>query len=381
MSYQFNQIINRQNTHSTKWSKFNPQTLPFWVADMDIAAPDFVMDPIRERLEHPIIGYTDEPESLTEAFSDWLEHHYQWQVPAHWIVWVPGVVPMLNLAARTIAPDGQLLVPTPVYYPFLRLAENADITDLQIPLTATKNARGLWQMDFDAMEAALTPATQMMVICNPQNPTGRCYSRAELSALARFIEKHNLLLVTDEIHCNILLSPDARHYPIAGLFPEIADRTISLYAATKVYNIPGLTCAAAIIPNAQIRKKFTQAKAGLLPGISPLSYVASEAAFRDRTDWVAQLMQHLRQNLADLSSAVGDRLSPIQATYLAWISIKDLALDDPESYFARAGLGISPGAQFGDPDFIRFNFGCPQSTLHEGLDRLKKALNDAPRAY
>ena len=237
-----------------------------------------------------------------------------------------------------------------------------------------------WQMDFDAMAAALKPNTRMLMICNPQNPTGRCYSSAELEQLAAFAERHDLYLVSDEIHCNIVLDESCRHQPIAAAHPEIASRTINLYAATKVYNIPGISCAAAVIPDATLRRRFMHERAGLISGIGPLGYVASEAAFNDRSDWVPQLLDYLRGNLAEIQAAVGSRLSPLQATYLAWINVADLGLSDTESYFAEHGIGISPGAQFGAPEYIRFNFGCPRAPLREGLARLNAAIAAAKRS-
>jgi len=375
MTQDFDQLLDRTGTHSSKWSKFAEDVLPFWVADMDFAAPDFILDAIRQRLDHPILGYTEQPVSLVESFQGWLSHHYAWQVPREWIVWIPGVVPMLNLAARSVAPEGGILIPTPVYHPFLSLARNAGIEEVRVPMRAEDG----WQMDFEAMAAAITPATRMLMICNPQNPTGRCYSPAELEQLADFIERHDLYLVSDEIHCNIVLDEACRHQPIVAAHPEIAARTISLYAATKVYNIPGISCAAAVIPDAGLRRRFMHERAGLITGIGPIGYVASEAAFNDRSDWIPQLLTYLRGNLTDIQAAVGDRLSPLQATYLAWINVADLGLDDTEQYFAEHGIGISPGAQFGAPDYIRFNFGCPKDTLREGLARLTRAIDAAKK--
>ena len=298
---------------------------------------------------------------------------YGWQVPEEWIVWIPGVVPMLNLAARCVGPSGGIIMPTPVYHPFLSLARNAGIEEICVPM----HAEAGWQMDFDAMAAALTPNTKMLMICNPQNPTGRCYSSAELKQLANFVETHDLYLVSDEIHCNIILDEQCRHQPIAAAHPEIAARTISLYSATKVYNIPGISCAAAVIPDARLRRQFMHERAGLIAGVGPIGYVASEAAFNDRSDWINQLLNYLRGNLAEIQATVGDRLSPLQATYLAWINVADLGLGDTEKYFAEHGIGISPGAQFGAADYIRFNFGCPKATLREGLARLAAAIEAA----
>ncbi|XOV82968.1 MAG: MalY/PatB family protein [bacterium] len=372
MHYSFDQVIDRRNTHSTKWEKFAEGVLPFWVADMDFAAPEWILDALQQRLEHPILGYTTEPHSLTEAFQGWLQHHYNWTIPAQWVCWVPGVVPALNLSARTLPGGSDIMIPTPVYHPFLDVASNAGLGEIQVPMQVSN---GKWTMDFDAMKDALTPRTRMLMICNPQNPTGRCYATSELNALASFIEKHDLLLVSDEIHCNILLEPDCRHQPLGQLHPALAARTIHLYAATKIYNIPGISCAAAVIPDDRLRRRFMQARAGLLPGIGPLGFLSSEVAFNDRTNWVPELLNYLRGNLAAVEDCVGDRLTPLEATYLAWINVADLGLKNTEAYFAEHGVGISPGAQFGNPDYIRFNFACPRATLNQGLERLSRAVD------
>ncbi len=372
LHYNFDQHFDRSNTSSTKWEKFAAtDALPFWVADMDFAAPDFILQALRDRLEHPILGYTNRPPSLNEAFQKWLEHHFGWRIPEQWIVWLPGVVPGLNLAAQTQEPGTSLLIPTPVYYPFFDLARNAGLQELRVAMSVTD---GHWQMDWQAMADALLPSTRMIVICNPQNPTGRCFSDTELAELADFVERHDLILVSDEIHCSLILDPACHHSPIAGSCPEIAPRTITLFAATKSYNIPGVGCAAAVIPDAKLRARFRNARAGLMPSIGPLGFIASEVAFSDRSDWLPQLLEYLRSNLEMVQAAVGDRLAPVQATYLAWIDVENLEIEDTEAYFVQHGLGLSPGAQFGAPGHVRFNFGCPKATLQIGLERLRKAI-------
>ena len=373
----FDQVIDRRSSGSTKWRKFGQGVLPMWVADMDFPAPEFVLDALKERLDHPILGYTDRPPSLVDAFCGWIKYHYDWEIDPEWLCWLPGVVPGLNLCARALAGDEGLLIPTPVYHPFLYLGKNAQRPEVRVPLVREGKE---WRMDFDALSAALTPQTRMLLICNPQNPTGRCYRQDELRALADFVERHNLLLVSDEIHCNIVLDPNARHMPIAQAFPEIAERTISLYAATKVYNIPGVGCAAAVIPDPTLRRRFMRARAGLVPGVGPLGFVASEAAFNDRGPYIPALVEYLRDNLALLTATIGERTAMLQGTYLAWIDVSDLDLDDTEAHFKTHGLGISPGAQFGAPDHIRLNFGCPRSTLREGLSRLLAGVQAAQSA-
>lgn len=374
MAIPLDQVINRQGTQSTKWEKYaDRDILPFWIADMDFASPDFVFQALQQRLEHPILGYTKTPDTLTEAFQGWLAYHFNWHVPEEWIVWLPGVVPGLNMAAHTLNCDQSIMIPTPVYYPFLEIGENSGLEQILTPLQLIN---GHWEMDIERMGDQLTKGTKMVFIANPQNPTGRAYTLDELTALAQFIEANDLLLVSDDIHCNLIIDPDAKHLPVALAVPEIADRTISLFAATKTYNIPGLSCAAAVIPNAQLRARFQGMEKGLVPGVGPLNHVASQACFNDRSDWVPNLLTQLRANHERLKSVAGGRMSTLDATYLAWIDVRDLRLNDLEAHFESHGLGISDGKQFGLEGHIRFNFACPKATLDEGLARLHESLND-----
>ena len=375
MATPLNQLIQRQGTQSTKWEKYGGRDiLPFWVADMDFASPDFVLQALHQRLEHPILGYSQQPDSLTKAFQGWLVHHFSWQVPEEWVVWLPGVVPGLNMAARTLANDQSIMIPTPVYYPFLEIGQNAGVEQILTPL---KLVNGRWEMDIDYMCQQLAKSTKMVFIANPQNPTGRAYSLAELCALAEFIETNDLLLVSDDIHCNLIIDPAAKYQPIAHVLPEIANRTITLFAATKTYNIPGLSCAAAVIPDAQLRARFQATEKGLVSGVGPLNHIASEACFNDRSDWVSNLLTQLRTNYERLITVAGPRMSLLEATYLAWIDVRDLGLNDIDAHFESHGLGISNGKQFGLEDHIRFNFACPEAMLDKGLTRLRESLSHA----
>ena len=189
--------------------------------------------------------------------------------------------------------------------------------------------------------------------------------------------QHDLFLVIDEIHCNIILDKHSQHIPILKQRPDIADRTISLFAATKTYNIPGISCAAAIIPNASLRERFKWVRGGLVSGIGPLGFVASEAAFRDTSTWIPELNDYLRDNLELIRQQVGDRLQHLQATYLAWLDVRDLNLKDAEAHFAQHGVGINPGGMFAGEGYVRLNFGCPRTTLEEGLRRFTAGLKNA----
>jgi len=378
LAFNFETEIDRSETTSAKWEKYAGQDiLPFWVADMEFATPEFIRSAIVERVERQIIGYTRVPPEIVEAFQGWLARNYHWTVPEEWLVWIPGVVPGINLTARAVAePDGAILIPTPVYYPFLSVPANAGQTSLRVPL-ARDNGR--WIMDFDAMQQAVDDygpgRPRLLLLSNPQNPTGRAYTHAELTALADFCLKNDLILCSDEIHCAILLEPDARHTPIANLYPEIGERTVTLFAPTKTYNIPGLPCAVAVIPDPGLRRKFRHASGGLLPNIGPLAYTASTAAFADESDYLPELLDYLRANRDRLAEAVGRRMSRVEATYLAWIDLTDTDLGaQAGAHFESFGLGLSNGADFAGPGYVRFNFACPRSLLERGIERLEPAL-------
>jgi len=376
---QFDRIIDRSNTSSSKWEKYaGRDIMPFWVADMDFPVPEFILDAIRARLEHEIIGYTRVPQTLIQAFQSWLQRNYSWTVLEEWLVWLPGVVPGFNLAARAVAePDSALMIPTPVYYPILAVPGNTGQQAQTVALVPDGNRR--WCMDFDALQSTVSSNTRMLMFCNPQNPTGRVYGKAELAALADFALQHNLTLCSDEIHCPLVLDEQARHLPIASLSPEIADRTITLYAPTKTYNIPGLSCAVAVIPNADLRHNFRRAMADLVHSAGPLAFAASTAAFADESSYLPELRSYLRGNLALLREHAGARMAALEGTYLAWIDMRDTSVAHrPGAYFEEHGLGLSDGAAFDGAGFVRFNFGCPKSLLMQGLHRFDDAIQALP---
>ncbi len=374
---EFDRVIDRSHTNSSKWAKYaGRDILPYWIADMEFPAPGFVLDAIRERIDDEIIGYTKVPEALNTAFQGWLQRTSNWTVPEEWLVWVPGVVPGFNLAARALAqPGAAVMIPTPVYYPFLEVPEHSGMTLQKVPLQA--DSAGRWSMDFDALQASVTNDTRLLMFCNPQNPTGRVYSKAELTALTDFCLQHNLVICSDEIHCSLVLDDAAQHYSIASLSPEIAARSISLFAASKTYNIPGLPCAVAVIPDPDLRTAFNRAMVGLVPSVGPLAIAASIPAFADQSSYLPELRAYLRGNFQRLKATVGPRVSYLEGTYLAWIDMRDTPVADaPGSFFEEHGLGLSDGAAFGGPGYVRFNFACPESFLEKGLARFEEAMAD-----
>lgn len=375
----FTQRHDRSQTWSSKWERYaGRDVLPFWVADMEFRAPPVVLEALQRRLEHGIFGYTKLPSTLVEAVQGFLQQRYQWDVPAEWLVFVPGVVPGLNLACRSVGkPGGSAVTATPIYYPFLSVPENCGRERLDTPL---KHTGQRWEMDFDQMEQLLAGAhdPQSFLFCNPQNPTGRVYTRPELERLAEFVLRHDLVLCSDEIHAELILDADARHTPIATLDAEVARRTITLMAPTKTFNIPGLPCAFAIIPDASLRRRFQTAGAGVLADITPMAMVAAEAAYRHGEPWRQALIAQLQANHRRLQEVVerlpGLSMTPAEATCLGWIDARGLGLQDPHEYLERQGLGLSPGQQFAGPGFVRFNFGCSPAMLEAGLARLEQAV-------
>ena len=272
------------------------------------------------------------------------------------------------------------MMAAPIYYPFLSAPENGGRRKLETRLVRDGDR---WVMDLDALAGELTDDTRLFMLCNPQNPTGRVYSPAELTALAERLLAAGVPILSDEIHAELVFAEGVSHTPIASLDPEIARRTITLMAASKTFNIPGLPCAYAIIPDPDMRRAFRRAGRGLLPGMGPLAFAATEAAYRYGEPWRQRLLAVLARNEARLREAVnalpGMHMTPVEATCLAWIDARETHLTDPHAAFEAAGLGLSPGPQFGGASatgdgFVRFNFGCSASMLEEGIRRMQSAL-------
>ncbi len=377
MQFDFDEVVDRRQTGSDKWDAYDSRDIiPMWVADMDFRAPPAVLDALHARVDHGVFGYTSATSELVEVTCTMLADHCDWRVEPDWLVWLPGMVPGLHVAAAAVGEDGDaVMTTTPVYPPFLLAPPRARRELLTVPLA---DASG--RIDFDALEAAVHPRARMLILCNPHNPTGRVYSEEELRRLADFCLRHDLVLVSDEIHCGLVLDSDARHHCVAALGEEIAARTITLMAPSKTYNIAGLGCSLAIIPDRDLRRRFARARAGFVPGVNTLGYTAALAAWRDCASWHAALIDVLRRN-RDLVQAAVDAHPALsmhspQATYLAWIDCRELGLKHPATAFEAAGLGLSDGQAFDGTGYMRLNFGCPLPTLERALARLQQVGRD-----
>lgn len=374
----FDRNIDRSGTASLKWDKYaGRDVLPLWVADMDFAAPPVVLDALHARIDHGVFGYTRAPASANAAVVNYLQRRYGWTIESGWIVWLPGLVPGINLACRAVGEAGDAaLTFTPVYPPFLSAPGFNQRELIAVPLVEGKDE---WQIDFAALEQAITPRTRLLILCHPHNPVGRIWRRDELEHLAVFAQKHALTVVSDEIHCDLLLEPDARHVPFASLSEDAAARTITLMAPSKTYNVPGLACSFAVIADQVLRHAFQRAMRGIMPEINLLGFTATEAAFNHGGQWLNGLLDYLRGNrdrvIAALDGVGGLKVTRAQATYLAWIDCRASGIEQPQRFFEAAGVGLSDGADFGLPGFVRLNFGCPRATLDLALERMTAALH------
>ena len=347
-----------------------------WVADMDFQSPPPVLDALRQRIEHGVFGYALPNEALVCTVLETLANNYRWEVEPEWIVWLPGLVTGLNVVCRSVGTDGDdVISATPIYPPFLTAPGLSGRNLLTVPM---HQVSGRWVMDMDRLASVRTKRSRLFLLCNPHNPCGRIFSRTELESLAEFCLEHDIILCSDEIHCDLRLE-DREHIPIATLAPEIRERTVTLMAPSKTYNIPGLGCSFAIIANPEIRARFKAEMRGIVPDVNALGLTACEAAYRHGEQWLQGLLSYLRRNRDLVREAIEDGMFNVsgtvpEATYLAWIDIRETGLTRPVAYFENHGVGLSDGRFFGMPGFVRLNFGCPRSVLETGLQRLKAAV-------
>jgi cysteine-S-conjugate beta-lyase len=378
MTFDFDTIRARRGTGCIKYDR-RPELDPFWVADMDFASAPCILEALHRRVDHGVFGYAQAHDGLNEAVLSYLEKRRGAKVAVDQVVHLGGLVPALSLAARAFCqPGGAVMTCTPVYPPFLNVHGDAGVDLITVDHVSTESG---WAFDWDAMEGAITPATRVFLLCNPQNPLGRVFSRDEVVKLAEFCERHDLVLVSDEIHCDLVLDEELTPHVSALNLPErFAGRTITLLSPSKTWNIAGLGYAYAVISCESLRRRFRAAFGHTLAEVNALSYYAAEAAYRHGEPWRRDLLVYLKNNrdiLVDFIAAKCPRLSvrPGEATYLAWIDARAMEVGNPALFFEKhGGLFLSDGAFFGWPGHFRFNFGCPQARMLEGLEKIDRAL-------
>ena len=380
MGFDFSTVIDRRDSASAKWSRYAADVLPMWVADMDFPVAPVILDALRARLDHPILGYGVASDALRAQIVAFLRAEYDWSVAEDHIVFLPGVEPGFNMALKTFcAPGSGVVVQTPAYRPMLSAPGHWGLSRIDAPLVRDGAS---FVVDMDAFRSAVARASAFL-LCNPHNPLGRVFTRAELLAMAEASQAADALIVADEIHAGLVLD-GRRHVPIASLDPAIAARTITLMSASKTYNIAGLKTPFAIVPDVGLRTRFADGRCGMVDSVNVLGLEATRAAYAGAAPWLAALLPVLATNRDHLMQAVATRLPGIrmhapEGTFLAWLDCSALPVEDPHAFFLEhAGVGCSTGAEFGavGAKHLRLNFGCPPALLEDGIARMQSALSN-----
>jgi cystathionine beta-lyase len=389
MKYDFDAIIDRQSTSSSKWDRREnavgvPDVLPMWVADMDFASPPPVVEALRERVEHGIFGYTERTSSYYAALASWMKRRFDWDIQKKKIVFTPGVVVALNLIIQAYTqPGDKVIIQQPVYHPFsyaiLNNKRNLINNQLQIQ-------DGRYVMDLDQLQKSIDSRTRLIILCSPHNPVGRVWTKEELLRLAEICLENNIIIVSDEIHADLVLEGHT-HTPTATLSKEIADIVVTCTAPTKTFNIAGLGVANTIISNSKLYDQFyaTVNNAGL-EMTNVFAKVAAEAAYNHGEEWLSHLLDYLQGNYEFLISFLKTYIPkisvfPLEGTYLAWLDFRRLGLSDEDMknfLIHKAKVWLDEGIKFGGggKGFQRMNIGCPRKLLEEGLTRIANALKD-----
>jgi len=379
-TYNFDQVIERRTTDSIKWKKFGDDVIPMWVADMDFVSAEPVIQALRKRVDHGIFGYGVPSEELRAVIRERLARLYHWRIEDEDLFFSPGLVTGLNVAYQAYAGPGDgVLAQPPVYFHFIKDPGWHGRIVNDPPLVEKGNT---YEIDFDRFEKSITPRTKLFVLCNPHNPAGRVYTGNELERLAEICLRHRLVICSDEIHCD-LLYPGYQHIPIATLSPEVAERTVTLMAPSKTYNLAGLGCSFIIMKNHALQEAWRRVSFGIVPHVNIMGYVACLAALKHGHDWLEQVLVYLKGNRDFLNQYVtenlpGVRMFKMEATYLAWLDCRGTGIPgNPSEFFLReARVGLNDGTEFGKGGngFVRLNFACPRSRLREALDRMAAAL-------
>ena len=388
MVYDFETIIDRTSKNSVKWTLMKRITglddlIPLWVADMDFTAPPEVVEALKERAAHPIYGYTAPTEGYHNGLINWLDRRHGWSgVEKDWILYTPGVVAGFSIAIQAYSqPGDKVVIQPPVYHPFKRQILS---TGRQIVENPLKIVDGYYEMDFGDLAEKIDDRTKMIILCSPHNPVSRVWKREELEKLVKVCEEKNILIVSDEIHNDLILG-EIKHTPTATISEDALQRTVTLVAPSKTFNLAGLTNANAIIPNKKLREAFrSQASKGSGHG-NIFGMVAQDAAYNRGEAWLEELLTYLRGNLMYLEEFIGEKipglkLYPLEGTYLAWVDCTSLGMNDEELnefMLKKAKLWLDEGTMFGTGGsmFMRINIACPRSILKQALENLEKAVN------
>lgn len=389
MIYDFDEIIPRLNTACVKYDLLEQyfgasDLIPLWVADMDFRTPDFVVEAVKKRASHEIYGYSFRDVSYTDAIIQWFKTRHNWELQKEWISFSPGVVPALNLVVMGFTnPGDEIIVQPPVYFPFFSAVENQN---RKLIYNQLKYLNGRYYFDFENLKASISDRTKMLMLCNPHNPVGRAWTEEELRQLTDICLQHQILIVSDEIHCDLALPPH-RHVITASLSEAVANQTITAIAPSKTFNLAGMATSAVVCSNPELKQKYEKILDEVHVGMGNLfGAVAAEAAYRDGHHWLDQLLNYIKGNYVFVYEYLENHLPqiipiPLEATYLLWLDFNATGFGSNKELrdfvIRKAGLALSEGLSFGPggEGFMRMNLACPRAVLQKALVQLKKAFD------
>ena len=385
--WNFDKPAGREGTDCIKYDRREEtfgakDVIPMWVADMDFNTPDFIVESLQKRLDHPIYGYSFRPPEYFQSMIRWIKSRHNWSVEKEWISFCPGIVPALNFCTLAFTQTGDnIIVQPPVYFPFFSAAESHGRNLIYNRLTESE---GKWEMDFDSLTRGIDSKAKMIIISNPHNPIGRVWTPDELNRLANICLKHNIVIISDEIHCDLVL-PGFTHTPMASLSKEIAENTVTLIAPSKTFNIAGLSTSSVIIQNPVLRKSFNRIVENLHIGSGNIfGNMASIAAYSYGHEWLDALLDYIDNNVEfvkDYCSKMIPEIIPVQpeATYMIWLDCRKLGMTGKDLlnfFVTKAGVGMNEGSTFGPggEGFMRMNLGATHQTVIRAMEQIEKAV-------
>ncbi len=386
--YNFDEVINRKGTSCVKYDGLKDayqgkeNLIPLWVADMDFATPDFIIDALKKRCEHPIFGYTFDDDEYYASILTWLHYKYNWKAEREWITYIPGIVKGIGLAVQCFTqPGDKVIIQPPVYHPFRLVPTRMGREVVYNPL---KLEDGVYKMDFEQLESLIDKDCKMLILSNPHNPGGIVWEKEALVKLAQICSAHGILVISDEIHAEMTY-PQFRHHPFATVSPEAAACSVTFMAPSKTFNIAGIVSSYAIVPDAQLREKFYSfLEAGELNAGTIFAFTATKAAYTYGAEWLQQMRSYVIENVNFVDEYLKKNIPQIkayrpQASFLIWLDCRELGLSQPDLvhlFEDKAGLALNDGTMFGKEGegFMRLNVGCPRSILSKALESLKKAI-------
>ena len=388
--YDFDRIIDRKGSGAIKCDalgKFfgKDDLIPMWVADMDFETPDFITEALMERMKHPVFGYTAEPEDYRPAICDWIAERHGWQVKSEWLSYIPGIVKGIGMVINVfMKEDEKVIIQPPVYHPFRLVPQKNHREVVFNPLRELPE--GGYEMDFENLEAVCDDKCRILILSNPHNPAGIVWPRETLERLASFCHNRGIIVISDEIHCDMALYGN-RHIPFASVSPEAAACSITFGAPSKTFNIAGIVSSYSIVPNDELRMRFHEWMEANEMNAAPLfSPIATIAAFRKGEEWRKQMLEYVEGNIDFLTGYCRENMPKIkplrpQASFLVWLDCRSLGLDHDQLidlFINKAGLALNDGEMFnpGGQGFMRLNVGTPRTILKSALDRLHKAISE-----